>query len=426
MISYKEACDIVFSAQKFGICLGLDRMELMLEQLGNPERQIPAIHLAGTNGKGSTLTYLAAIYNEAGYRVGTYTSPAINKLNDKIKVDGEEISDVDFAKIIERFQPIIENVSKTSYGPPTEFELLTAVAFEYFATVKKPDIILIETGLGGRLDSTNVVTPVLSVITNIGHDHMDILGNTIEKVAVEKAGIIKEGISVVSGCMQKEAIEVMRRRSRELSAPIYQLGEDFACIHKGDQFEYRWKGDYLSDLQAGMLGRHQQVNATLAVMAVYALAETFPVSEQALRKGLLNAKIANRIEVIQEQPTIIFDGGHNLEGMQALANTVTTYFQGRAIYILFCAMKDKDINAMLEPLSSFAKQIILTKFDFERVMDPHTVYADASLPNMTVIENSVEAYQMVTQQLRSEDVLVVTGSLYFLNHLRTTIVKNSL
>ncbi|WP_206662939.1 bifunctional folylpolyglutamate synthase/dihydrofolate synthase [Anaerobacillus alkaliphilus] len=425
MISYKEACDVVFSAQKFGISLGLDRMELMLEELGNPERQIPAIHLAGTNGKGSTLTYLAAIFTEAGYSVGTYTSPAINKLNDKIKVNGEEISDEDFANIIEEFQPVIENVSKTSFGPPTEFEILTAVAFKYFA-VKKPDIVFIETGLGGRLDSTNVVFPLVSIITTIGHDHMDLLGNTIAKVAAEKAGIIKEGVPVVSGCKQEEAVEVMRNRSQQLSSSLYQLDEDFQCIHQGDHFAFKWEDMYLEDLKTGMIGKHQQENATLAMMAIQALKQEFSISEHAIRRGVANAKIANRIEIVHEHPTIIFDGGHNLEGMEALSQTLSSNFQGKNIYILFCAMKDKDITAMLKPLIDLATEIILTKFDFERVMDPYQVYSNLPLQNMKVVENSLEAYDQIKQKLHSNDVLVVTGSLYFLNHVRSEVVNNFL
>jgi dihydrofolate synthase / folylpolyglutamate synthase len=320
-------------------------MELLLEEFGNPEQKIPAIHLAGTNGKGSTLTYLASIFTEAGYNVGTYTSPAINKINDKVKFNGKEISDDDFAKIIEQLKPAIEKLGLTDFGPPTEFELMTAIAFQYFATVKRPDIVLVETGLGGRLDSTNVVTPLMSIITNIGHDHMDLLGNTIREVAIEKAGIIKKSVPVVSGCKQEDAIEVMRERSNKLGSQLYQLGVDFTCEYNKDSFSFYSQNQQYVNLQTGMLGKHQQENASLAIMAIHCL-DNFLISESSIRNGLIKAKIANRIEIVQENPTIIFDGGHNPEGMEALANTLTTSFSNKQIYVLFCAMKDKDIKGM--------------------------------------------------------------------------------
>lgn len=420
--SYKEACDIVFSAKKFGICLGLDRMELLLKELGHPERQVPAIHLAGTNGKGSTLTYLASMLSEAGYRVGTYTSPAILKINDKIKVNGIEISDEDFAQIVDELKPVIDNVTETNYGPPTEFELLTAIAFQYFATIAKPDILLIETGLGGRLDSTNVIHPLVSIITNIGHDHMDILGDTIDAVAIEKAGIIKEAAPIVSGCKQEEAIAVMKQRSTQLLTPVFQLGEDFICDSNGDEFSFQYGVWSLKNLQTGMLGRHQQENAALAIMALRCL-QHFSVSEQAIRDGLQKAKIANRIEIIQTNPTIIYDGGHNPEGMAALANTLATKFSDKSIYILFCAMKDKDLKGMLEPIKKVAKEIILTSFPFDRVMNPREVLDAYPIENGKVSENWLEAYTTIQTQLRQEDVFVVTGSLYFLNYVRDHLEK---
>lgn len=420
MISYEEACEIVYSAKKFGICLGLERMELMLKELGNPEKKIPVIHLAGTNGKGSTLTYLSSIYRESGYDVGTYTSPAINKINDKVRFNGEEITDQDFAYIVEQFIPIIEKLSLTSFGPPTEFELMTALAFQYFATIKKPDMVLVETGLGGRLDSTNVVTPILSIITNIGHDHMEILGDTISKVATEKAGIIKEGVPVVSGCKQEDAIAVMKERSIQLASPLYQLGVDFTCDHFGNMFSFHSKNNQYLHLQTGMLGKHQQENASLAIMALHCLNQ-FPFSETAIRAGLLKAKIANRIEIVQQNPIIILDGGHNPEGIEALATTLAARFSDKKIYVLFCAMKDKDIKEMLRPLGDLATEIILTSFLYDRVMDPYQVLEAYPLTNSKVIENWTNGYEFIKNKLNTDDVFVITGSLYFLNHIRATL-----
>ncbi|OIJ10580.1 hypothetical protein BKP37_18795 [Anaerobacillus alkalilacustris] len=424
MISYDEACNIVNSASKFGICLGLERMEEILVHFGSPEKKIPAIHLAGTNGKGSTLTYLKSIFTEAGYSVGTFTSPAIRKINDKIQVNDKEILDSDFSLIIEQLSPIINKIKETSLGAPTEFEIMTAVAFQYFATKAKPDIVLIETGLGGRLDSTNVIQPLISIITNIGHDHMDILGHTIEAVAKEKAGIIKQGVPVVSGCKQLDAIEVMKKKAKEASASLYQFKEDFTCDHSEGHFSFQYKDYVIENLQTGMLGRHQQENATLALMAISILEKNgFQVGEKAIRNGLVKAKIANRIEIVQEQPTIIFDGGHNPEGMEALATTLANSFPSKRIYILFCAMKDKNMKDMLKPISTIAKEIILTSFLYDRAMDPHQVYEECSYSNSKVIDNVSDAYDYLEKKLHVDDVLVVTGSLYFLNYFRNECKK---
>lgn len=421
MISYEEACEIVFSATKFGICLGLERMEAILTELDHPERKIPTIHIAGTNGKGSTLTYLKSILRESGYNVGTYTSPAIRSINDKIQFNDSDISNHDFALMIEQLKPISEKLAGTSIGPPTEFELLTAVAFQYFATIAHPDIILIETGLGGRLDSTNVITPLVSIITNIGHDHMDILGDTISAVAREKAGIIKQRVAIVSGCKQDESILVIKEQATEKNAQLYQLGEDFFCEQATNTFTFDYQQIHYPNLKAGMLGKHQQENACLAIMALNCLAKEYPIDNQAIRNGLAKAKIANRIEVIQQKPLIILDGGHNPEGIAALADTLTSTYPNKQIYVLFCAMRDKDIKGMLDPLAEVAKEIILTSFPFNRVMDPHQVYETYPLRNSKVIENVTEAYSYSLKQLSDNDIFVITGSLYFLNYLRESV-----
>ncbi len=423
MMTYEEACEIVYSAKKFGICLGLERMEAMLKELGHPERKLKAIHLAGTNGKGSTLTYLKAIFGEAGYSVGTYTSPAIQKINDKIQLNGKEISDEDFAYLTEQLIPVIEKLKQTSLGAPTEFEILTAMAFQYFATIAKPDIVLVETGLGGRLDSTNVITPILSIITSIGHDHMDLLGDTISDVAREKAGIIKHQVPVISGCKQEEAIQVMKKRSQKEAAELYQLGEKFTCEQQGETFSFTYQKQCYSNLKTDMLGAHQQENAALAIMAVHCLIKKldFNITENQIRLGLAKAKIANRIEIVKEHPTMIFDGGHNREGMEALSSTLASSFRDKRITVLFCAMKDKDIKAMLHPITVVASEVVLTSFPYDRAMDPQDAFKIFPHKKVRVIDKWEEAYGHIVKKLAKDDVFVITGSLYFLNHLRVNL-----
>ncbi|OIJ10289.1 hypothetical protein BKP35_14425 [Anaerobacillus arseniciselenatis] len=420
MITYEEACDIVFSAKKFGICLGLERMEAMLKELGHPEQRLLAMHLAGTNGKGSTLTYLQAIFTEAGFSVGTYTSPAIQRINDKIRFNGEEISDEDFAQLTEQLIPVIGKLKGTNLGAPTEFEILTAMAFQYFATIAKPDIVLVETGLGGRLDSTNVIKPLLSIITSIGHDHMDLLGDTISDVTREKAGIIKQRTPIISGCKQEDAKQVIKERCLEEEADLYQLGEEFLCDQNVETFSFMFQQLKYENLKAGMLGAHQQENASLAIMAVHCLKKIrdFHINDDHIRLGITKAKIANRIEVIKQKPTVIFDGGHNQEGIEALSKTLAHTFHNRRIVVLFCAMKDKDIKAMLRPMTDVASEIVLTSFPYERAMDPDLAYEMYPHEKLKVIHEWDQAYEKIVRNLAVDDVFVITGSFYFLNHMR--------
>lgn len=423
MITYDKACEIIHSAQKFGIVLGLERMEYILAKLDHPEKKIKTIHLAGTNGKGSTLTYIKSFLIEAGYQVGTFTSPQINRINDKIQVDGIDISNEDFAQLTEQLIPIIDELASSPLGSPTEFEIITAIAFQYFAERGKPDWVLLETGLGGRLDSTNVIQPILSIITNIGFDHMNILGNTVTDIAKEKAGIIKKGIPVISGCKQKEAVKVIKDKATQSLAPLFQLGEDFHCSHSRDTFSFTYGDIIYPNIKAGMLGLHQQENATLALMAVQLLVncKEIEVNEEQVRVGLRNAKIANRIEVVQEKPTVIFDGGHNPEGIAALATTLSDTFPHKKITVIFCAMKDKDIPNMLHPLQDVAAKLILTTYSYERAMNPYEVEKSAHDLNCQVITDWKEAYYTALHTSSDDDVIVVTGSLYFLAHVRSNI-----
>ncbi|KHF29707.1 Folylpolyglutamate synthase [Anoxybacillus sp. BCO1] len=217
----KEAVDWIHSRLSFGVKPGLKRMEWMMEKLGHPQRRIKAIHVGGTNGKGSTVCFLRHILQEAGYRVGTFTSPYVEQFNERISINGQPICDVDLMKLVQFIQPLAEELEQTELGGPTEFEVITAMALYYFGKMNVQDVVIFEVGLGGRLDSTNVIYPLLSVITNVGYDHIHILGNTLEQIAFEKAGIIKAGIPVVTAIDQPEAVRVVEEKAVSVRSKVY-------------------------------------------------------------------------------------------------------------------------------------------------------------------------------------------------------------
>ncbi|HEY4554575.1 MAG TPA: folylpolyglutamate synthase/dihydrofolate synthase family protein, partial [Bacillaceae bacterium] len=294
--SYDEALEWIHARLRLGIKPGLKRMEWMLERLGHPENKLNVIHVGGTNGKGSTVSYIRSILNEAGYRTGTFTSPYIKQFNERISVDGVPIPDESITNLANIIKPLADELEHTELGAPTEFEVITAMAIYYFAELDPVEWTVVEVGLGGRFDSTNVVAPAISVITNIGMDHTQILGDTVGKIAFEKAGIIKEQTPVVTAAKQKEALNVFHESARSKNAHIFVLGKDFGISsHKstesGEEFDLTIGTLHFSRLSTSLMGRHQTENAALAVMALHILADSGKVviSEPAIREGLFKA-----------------------------------------------------------------------------------------------------------------------------------------
>lgn len=418
VISYEEALQYLSMPRNKQIDLGLGRMVSLLNELDDPQHKVNVIHIAGTNGKGSTLNYLSSIFQEAGYRVGLFTSPYIHKPNEQIKINGVPVSDETLVDLVDQLKPVVDKMEQSHLERPTEFEMVTAMAFTHFDE-SNVDIALLETGLGGRLDATNVVTPLVSVITTVGYDHMQFLGDTLEEIATEKSGIIKPLIPVISGCKQEEVQNVIKKIARINDANLQQLGENFFIKENRDSFSYYTANQELKQLKLNMLGRHQQENAALAIATIYRLKDQYEISERDIRVGLQKTVVPNRIEVVQTKPTIIYDGGHNPEGIQALAETLITYYKNKTIYILFCAMKDKKLNDMLSILQPISKEITLTTFKFERAMNPEEVHHQFSEQNVVVNKDWQTAYTQIFEKMNEDDVLVVTGSLYFLNEVRT-------
>ncbi|EAE3053345.1 bifunctional folylpolyglutamate synthase/dihydrofolate synthase, partial [Listeria monocytogenes] len=351
--SYEEALDWIHGTLRLGIKPGLARMEYMMEKLNHPEKANKWVHIAGTNGKGSTLTFVRNALEEAGYKAGTFTSPYIEVFNERISVNGEPISDEMIVSLANRIKPIAEELEKTVYGPPSEFEIITAMMFLCFADYVSIDIGIIEVGLGGRLDSTNILVPLVSVITTIGMDHMEFLGDTIEQIASEKAGIIKPGIPVVSGAIQKEAQEVIAEIATKNKSNVTQLNKAFSMHNENGNITYKTiYGEEISNLSIGLFGLHQLNNAAVAIKVLQYLNtfSTFEIDLAAIRKGLEKAFWPGRMEKIISNPFIMLDGAHNPEGIKTFAHSVQKYPGPKKIIVSILA--DKNYQEMLAMLKS--------------------------------------------------------------------------
>lgn len=426
----EEAVQWIHSLLPFGIKPGLKRMEWMLEALGHPEQRLTAVHVAGTNGKGSTVSFLRHILTADGFSVGTFTSPYIEQFSERISVNGVPISDRDLLQAAQRLKPIVEEVAQSDLGSPTEFEVLTAMMFYHFAEVAKPDICLIEVGLGGRLDSTNVVTPVLSIITMIGHDHMHILGHTLAEIAYEKAGIIKPGIPVISGVEGEEAYTVISETARQIGSPLHQLNETFLVESlQGRTFTYKEEKDKEAvRYHAGLYGAHQHKNAALALKAVSLLSNSLKrqIGKEAKAIGIANTSWPGRFEIIQVNPPIVLDGAHNEEGFLALTAALQERFSDKSIHVLLASTKEKDMNVLLKPFATSGLEVAFsfTSFDFHRAANAEDLFKQAPVKRKQVAADWRKALKTMMENLGEQDVLVVTGSLYFISEVRQLLASH--
>lgn len=429
--TYDEAVEWIHARLRLGIKPGLARMEWMLERLGNPERRIKTIHIGGTNGKGSTVTFLRSILESAGYRTGTFTSPYFEQFNERISINGQPISDEELVQAANIIKPLADELEETELGGPTEFEVITAMSLYFFAKINPVDVVIYEVGLGGRFDSTNVIHPLLSVITSIGLDHINILGDTYEQIAFEKAGIIKSGVSVITGVKQPEALEVIRSRADELKSPIYHLGEHFFAEEKqsmndGEQFSFSSMFSKLEKLQTSMLGSHQVDNASLAVMAAEILGKfySFIIEEAHIREGLKKAYWPGRLEVLSDHPYVVIDGAHNEEGINALAAEIKSRYADKKISILFAALKDKKLDRMINILEDVSDSLTFTTFDFPRAASAEELMESGSPSAIKTIAHDYKNYlESKIVDLKQNEILIVTGSLYFLSEAKPYIVK---
>ncbi|MBT2684579.1 folylpolyglutamate synthase/dihydrofolate synthase family protein [Bacillus sp. ISL-37] len=429
--TYEQAIDWIHARLRLGIKPGLTRMEWMLERLDHPERRIKTIHIGGTNGKGSTVTFLRSILQGAGYRVGTFTSPYFEQFNERISINGQPINDQELIELTNVIKPLADELDQTELGGPTEFEVITAMSLYYFAKMSPVDVAIYEVGLGGRFDSTNVIHPLLSIITSIGLDHTAILGDTYEQIAFEKAGIIKNGVSVITGVDQTEALDVIRKKAIECKSPLYLLGDEFSTssresLHRGEKFSFSSMFGHIQNLKTTMIGSHQVDNAACAVMASHVLANyySFMIEEKHIREGLTQAYWPGRLEILSENPLVLIDGAHNEEGINALAREINSRYADKKISILFAALKDKKLDKMIATLEEATDQLTFTTFDFPRAASAEELMeVGSNSGNKSIAVDYRNYLDEKINELNKDEIFIITGSLYFLSEAKPYIVN---
>ena len=412
MMTYDEALAFIHRVNPMFCNPGLERVKALCEALGTPQDSLKFIHVAGTNGKGSTSSMLSSVLRSAGYRVGLYTSPFILKFNERIRVDGEEIPDGDLARMTEKIRPIAEAME----DKPTEFELITAIAFDYFKE-RECDIVVLECGLGGRFDATNAIkTPILSLITGISKDHVAILGDSIEKIAWEKAGIIKPGVPVIFGGVDECAKAVIVKEADERGSQFSTVNHEKIKIKSADlsgsEFDF---GDY-EGIKIKLLGLYQPRNAAMVLSAVEKLKSAgLSITDEAVKDGLLRARWAARFEIIGENPTVIFDGSHNAEGIRAAKESVLRYFGDEKVIVISGVLKDKEYEKIAEDIAEIASEVFTITPENPRALNAKK-YADVIKEKGTAattckgIEEALR--KAIDTAKKNNSAVVILGSLY--------------
>lgn len=428
-MDYLQSREYLNGLSAKGSVLGLSRMRALLELLGNPQNELKFIHISGTNGKGSVLAYLSTILTGAGYRTGRYISPTLFSYRERIQVDEKVIEKESLAVHVTAIAEAIEKMQAKGEDIPTLFEAETAMAFLFFKE-KQCDIVVLETGLGGTQDATNVInTPVLEIITSISMDHTAILGDTLEKIAAEKAGIIKPDTIVVSAAQQPEAEKVITKtcRERNCTCQIVSLLDisDICCGYERQSFSYRsWNNVVIS-----LAGSYQIQNAALALEAVTALRKTgFSLSDRQVYDGLLNTRWRGRFTVIQKNPTVIMDGAHNPAAAKELQSSLKLYFKGKKLYYIFGIFQDKDYQKVIELTAPLAEHIITV----ETRDNPRAMPAKALAEAVAAVNPSVEAADSIQQAVsktmslaEQEDAVIIFGSLSFLGEAEKAVMDYS-
>lgn len=414
-----DALAWIHSRLKFNIRPGLIRVNALLELLGYPERELSMIHVAGTNGKGSTVAFTRSIFMAAGLKkVATFTSPYIVEFGERMSINALPIPDEKLIYYVELLQPLVAKIDEDpELTGITEFEIITAMAFKYFAD-EQVDLAIIEVGLGGLLDSTNVISPVLTGITTIGLDHIDILGKTLEEIAAQKAGIIKPQVPVVTGNIVPSAFAVIGQTAQDNQSVMYHFRKDYDIKISDDLFDFESQNLSLKGLKKSLAGRHQFENAAMAIelASVYAQIKGIELPEQALRTGVQQAFWAARMEEVSSEPKIIIDGAHNTHAMKRLLENIEQDYQGQKLRIIFSAITTKDISEMISMLKSVKNaELILTTFDYPKALN----LSDFKAANVKMSDN----WQESVKAAKADETTLVTGSLYFVSQVREFLLK---
>lgn len=428
-LNYSEALEYIDSICGLGSKLGLSRITELLNRLGNPQEKYKVIHVAGTNGKGSVCSMLSRILISAGYKTAEYTSPHLERYNERYVINNKEISDDDYGKYMGIIKKYADEMDKDGFGRPTVFEHITALAFLYFAE-NNVDYAVIEVGLGGRFDATNVIKrPILSVITSISLDHTEFLGNTLESIAFEKGGIIKQGCPVVLYNQSDSVYSVIKKLCDERNSKLYYAFEENIDVIKQniDETILSIKNEYFEydNIVLPLIGEYQIKNCSAAMLAAYVLKKYgVQITDENIREGIRNVRWNGRMEICSRNPLIVLDGAHNPDGILMLAKSAEKYFDGKRIVLLMGVLSDKEYEKMAEEIIPLADAVVITRPDSERALSADGLKKVALKYSDKVysLENIDEAYKFAVGMVDKEDVLLCAGSLYLIGRLRTLIM----
>lgn len=429
---YEQALDWIHSTMRFGSKLELDRIRRLLELLGNPEKNCEYVHIAGTNGKGSVTAMVASALSANGCRTGRYISPYLEDFRERIVLGDRMVSRDELVDLVDAVRPQIEAMLAEGFEHPTEFEVITAAALLYYSR-QKCDYVSLEVGLGGRFDATNVVTPAVSVITTISFDHMERLGNTLGKIAFEKAGIIKPGVPVVTSVSEEEPLQVIKKQAEDLGSPLFTVSNKRRSDVTWEEVSYDMGGQVINvkgptfiyeNVRVPLLGRHQQQNAAVAIAALeFGKPKNrqgrFVLDKDATKHGIATTRWPGRMEILSANPTVILDGAHNPEGAEALSQAVRSFPRKRTICVLGI-LGDKSYKEATEFIAPLCDEVIVTAPDTPRALSPQILAEEVEkhVGTVTVEPDMKKAIDLALSKAGPDDMVLICGSLYLVGPAR--------
>lgn len=430
-MKYEEAMKYITEVGNFGSNYGLERTYKLLEHLGNPERGLKLIHIAGTNGKGSTTSMITEILMGEGYKVGMYTSPFIEEFEERIQINRNNIPKESLAILMDEIKVAVDKVIEAGYNHPTEFEIITVLMLLYFKK-ENIDFGVIEVGLGGTLDSTNVIKPIIQVITSISFDHTNLLGNTLEKIAREKAGIIKKGIPTVIYPQQEEVLKVIKNKCFEMDSELYIANNEnlkFENIVNLDKPYQLLKYNNEIDILLPLLGEHQIINLSVAMQAIEILnnKNIIDISIANIVKSIKNVSWKGRLEVLSNNPYVVIDGAHNIQGIKTLSRNIKKYFKYENLYLILGILADKDVEEMIKIITPMAKKVYSVTPNSIRGELAESLKDEVSKfnKNCKAFDKYEEAYSEALNDASEKDLILASGSLYMIGDMRKIIRKIS-
>lgn len=430
-MKYEEAMKYITEVGNFGSNYGLERTYKLLEHLGNPERDLKLIHIAGTNGKGSTTSMITEILMGEGYKVGMYTSPFIEEFEERIQINRNNIPKESLAILMDEIKVAVDKVIEAGYNHPTEFEIITVLMLLYFKK-ENIDFGVIEVGLGGTLDSTNVIKPIIQVITSISFDHTNLLGNTLEKIAREKAGIIKRGIPTVIYPQQEEVLRVIKNKCFEMDSELYIANNEnlkFKNIVNLDKPYQLLKYNNEIDILLPLLGEHQIINLSVAMQAIEVLnnKNIIDISIANIVKSIKNVSWKGRLEVLSNNPYVVIDGAHNIQGIKTLSRNIKKYFKYENLYLILGILADKDVEEMIKIITPMAKKVYSVTPNSIRGELAESLKDEVSKfnKNCKAFDKYEEAYLEALNDASEKDLILASGSLYMIGDMRKIIRKIS-